>query len=65
MKGLGELLRTLPLEVEGYLFDGWEGGLRKEAVRSRLAAGFQGWEKNEAIFPAQMERLMGALRTAR
>ena len=50
----------LPLNLDGYLFNGWKGPLAVE-VRKRLAADFTGWEEDAAKFETQFERVVLAL----
>ena len=50
----------LPLNLDGYLFEGWKGPLAVE-VRKRLAADFTGCEQDEAKFEVQFERVVLAL----
>ena len=50
----------LPLNLDGYLFDGWKGPLAVE-VRKRLAADFTDTDKDEAKYKEQFERLVSAL----
>ena len=50
-----------PLNLDGYLFDGWKGPLAVE-VRKRLAADFTGWEQDHAKFEEQFERVVEALK---
>ncbi len=52
----------IPLMVDRYLLDGWEDGLAAD-LRSRLAADFTGWERDNAKFEEQFERVVKALRT--
>ena len=51
----------LPLDLDGYLFDEWEGPLAVH-VRERLAADFTGWESDNAKFETQFQRVVAALR---
>ena len=52
----------IPLMVDRYPLDGWEDGLAAD-LRSRLAADFTGWERDNARFENQFERVAKALRT--
>lgn len=45
----------------GYLFD-WNDG-KADQVRSRLAANFTGWKKDNDKFEEQFERVVKALRS--
>ena len=56
--------RLIPLDLDGYLLDGWDGP-KAELVRSRLAADFTGWKTDHDKFEAQLERVVEALRTDR
>ena len=60
-----ELGRTmiLPLDLDGFLFDGWKGEHAVE-IRKRLAADFVGWEKDDDTFERGFARLCDALRAA-
>jgi hypothetical protein len=62
MKQRGKrVLALIPLNLDGYLFQ-WERGTMAQEVKSRMAADFRGWEKDNSIFEAQFERLVRALR---
>ena len=54
----------LPLDLDGYLFDGWEGAYAAK-VRGRLAADFQGWNKDPERYAEQLEKVVDALRGTR
>jgi len=59
----GKKVRALiPLDLDGFLFDGWENSDADE-VRKRLAADFTGWETNNQKLQEQFERVLKALRT--
>jgi len=51
----------IPLSLDGYLLKSWNHGLASQ-VRKRLAAEFTGWEKDNAQFEEQFERVVRALR---
>jgi hypothetical protein len=57
-----KILTLIPLDLDGYLLKGWVNG-KASQVRSRLAADFQGWEHNFAIFQKQVENVIRALHT--
>jgi uncharacterized protein YjbI with pentapeptide repeats len=56
-----EVLALIPLNLDDYLFNGWQSGLAVE-VKARLAANFMGWEHDNEKFEEQFERLVTALR---
>jgi len=42
--------------------DDWQSG-KKEQIRSRVAADFKGWEKDNKIFEVALEQVVKALRS--
>ena len=56
-----KVLSLIPLNLDNYLLsDKWKNG-KAQQVRSRLAADFTGWDKDDAKFDEQFERLVKAL----
>ncbi|MDQ3707591.1 MAG: toll/interleukin-1 receptor domain-containing protein [Chloroflexota bacterium] len=55
-------LALIPLDLDGYLFTGWNDG-KAQQVKARLAADFKGWEHDNAKFEEQFERVVKALQT--
>jgi uncharacterized protein YjbI with pentapeptide repeats len=57
-----EVLKLIPLNLDGYLFtDEWKNG-RSAEIKSRLAADFTGWEADNSKFEAEFEKLVRSLR---
>ena len=62
MRERGEkTLSLIPLDLDGFLFSDWERGYKNQ-VLSRLAADFNGWEKNDDVFRREIDKLVSALR---
>ena len=62
MKERGDkVLALIPLDLDGYLFDGDVHG-KAATIRSRVAGDFKGWDTDEEKFQRQLERLVRALR---
>ncbi|MFH1372345.1 MAG: toll/interleukin-1 receptor domain-containing protein [bacterium] len=56
-----EILVLIPLNLDDYLFTGWDSGLAPQ-IRSRLAADFRGWANNKSLFRRGLERVLVSLR---
>ena len=62
MKDRGEkVLALIPLDLDGYVFSGWQSG-KKETVLQRLVGDFKGWDKDNAKFERERQKLVKALR---
>jgi len=57
-----KILALIPLDLDGFLFSKeFESG-KKTELQSRLAADFRGWDKDNAKFNAELEKVVKALR---
>ncbi len=61
-EGRADEQMMIAVDLDGYLFQGWQNDLAPE-VRNRLAADFTGWEKDDARFEEQVERVVESLET--
>ena len=52
----------LPLDLDGYLFDGWRDS-RSAELRNRVAADFRGWQRRPAVFDDGLARVTRSLAT--
>jgi DNA-binding LytR/AlgR family response regulator len=56
-----KVLALIPLNLDGFLFsDDYQGG-KKIEIKSRIAANFVGWEKDDSVFDRELEKVMQAL----
>jgi uncharacterized protein YjbI with pentapeptide repeats len=54
---------VIPLDLDGYVFSKECKSALSTQIKSRSVARFEGWEHNDALFEAQFERVLAALRT--
>jgi uncharacterized protein YjbI with pentapeptide repeats len=57
-----KVLALIPLNLDGYLFNGWQSG-RASIVKQRLAIDFNGWEESHTKCEAKIEEVIRALRS--
>jgi hypothetical protein len=57
-----EVLALIPLNLDGSMFNPDWQDWKKDSLASRLAPDFTGWEKANAKFEAQLEKVVKALR---
>jgi hypothetical protein len=55
-----KVLALIPLNIDGFLFDGWQNG-KASLVRARLAPDFSGWAESHEKCEEQIERVVRAL----
>ena len=56
------VLALIPLDLDGYLFKGWNNG-KASQVRERAAADFKGWKGSHSKFEEQVEKVIRAMRS--
>lgn len=63
MQDRGEkVLALIPLNLDGYMFGGeWQSGKERQ-IKSRIAADFTGWDRDNAKYERELERLVRTLR---
>jgi hypothetical protein len=62
-EGGRKVLALIPLNLDGFLFSpGYQSG-KKAEITSRVAANFVGWEKSDAVYDRELEKVIRALRS--
>ena len=62
-EGQGKVHALIPLDLDGYLFDGpWESS-KASQVKDRLAADFTGWESDNDKYRRGLKQLLNELRS--
>jgi hypothetical protein len=57
-----KILALVPLNLDGYMFsDEWKSG-KSAQIKSRLAADFTGWDRDDEKFDNEVDRLLTTLR---
>lgn len=57
-----KVLTVIPLNLDGYMFDGEWTSAKATQIKSRVVADFTGWESDNQKFEMQLEKLVKALR---
>ncbi len=57
-----EILAIIPLNLDGYMFEPAWKDWKQQHLTSRKAPDFTGWDKDNAKFEQQLERVIQALR---
>lgn len=57
-----QVLAIIPLNLDGFMFDPKWDNWKKQHLTDRLAADFTGWDKDNAKFEEQLEKVVRALR---
>lgn len=58
-----EAITLITLNLDGFISHPDFASGKKRAIQSRIAANFQGWESDNALFEREMEKVIKALRT--
>lgn len=60
-----DVLVLIPIDIDDYLFNNNCTNIFKEELENRLAAKFEGWERDNSIFEREVEKVIEALRIER